>query len=81
MQPRHVRTTIRLDDDVAAAADQLRRDKHISLSAAVNELARAGTRADAARKPFQQQTQDMGLMIDVSNIGDVLEVLEGPEYK
>jgi len=30
-----VRTTIRLDDDVAAAAGQLQRERHIDLSEAV----------------------------------------------
>jgi hypothetical protein len=76
-----MRTTVNLDDDVAAAADQLRRDKHISLSQAVNELARAGTSAKVERKPFVQRTENMGLLIDVSNIGEVLEFLEGPDYK
>ncbi|MDT4916600.1 MAG: hypothetical protein QOH89_1300 [Pseudonocardiales bacterium] len=76
-----MRTTVRLDDDVAAAAQKLARERHISMSDAVNELARAGTHIDAKRKPFEQQTADMGLLIDVSNIGETLEFLEGPVYK
>ncbi|WP_198009137.1 hypothetical protein [Actinomyces sp. oral taxon 849] len=37
-----MRTTMRLDPEVAAAAKHLRRKHHIGLGEAVNELARAG---------------------------------------
>ena len=37
-----MRTTVRLDPEVVAAAEQLRRTRHIGLGEAVNELARAG---------------------------------------
>ena len=37
-----MRTTVRLDPEVAAAAEHLRRKHHIGLGEAVNELARAG---------------------------------------
>lgn len=77
-----MRTTVRLDDDVAAAAEQLRREKHISLSQAVNELARAGTEAKPRRKPFKQRTEHMGeALIDISNVAEALEALDGPFYK
>lgn len=77
-----MRTTVRLDDDVAAAAQHLARDKHITMSEAINELARAGTQAQPKRKPFVQRTSNMGdALIDVSNIGEALELLEGPFHK
>ena len=76
-----MRTTVRLDDDVAAAAEHLRRERHISMSEAVNELARAGTRTKAQRKPFRQRSEPLGLKVDVSNIAEVLEQLDGPNYK
>ncbi len=76
-----MRTTVRLDDDVAAAAQKLRRERHISMSEAVNELARAGTRHQPKRRPFRQQTYAMGLRIDVSNIAEAIEELEGPDWK
>ena len=37
-----MRTTVRLDPEVAAAAERLRRERNIGLGEAVNELARAG---------------------------------------
>jgi len=79
-----MRTTINLDPDVAAAADQLRRSKHIGLSEAINELARAGLTArsgrQAFRQPFRQRTHDLGLVMDVSNVAEALEYLDTAEH-
>lgn len=72
-----MRATVKLDEDVAAAAEQLRRERHIGLGEAVNELARAGLRWRQARKRFRQQTHDLGLRIDVSNVAEARELLEG----
>jgi hypothetical protein len=76
-----VRTTIRLDDDVAAAAEQLRRERHVGLSEAVNTLARAGLRTQHPGRPrFVQRTTRLGLRVDVSNVAEALELLDGPEH-
>jgi hypothetical protein len=71
-----MRTTINLDPDVAAAAEELRRRKHIGLSEAINELARNGLMAHPDRRPFRQRTEDLGLAIDVSNVAEALEYLD-----
>lgn len=73
-----MRTTIRIDDDVAAAAEQLRRERDISFGDAINELARAGlTRAKGgARKRFRQRTSALGLTVDVSSVADALDLLD-----
>lgn len=77
-----MRTTVRLDDDVAAAAERLARERHISMSDAINDLARAGTAIKPERKPFKQRSEPMGEpLIDISNIAEALEVLDGPFYK
>jgi hypothetical protein len=74
-----MRTTITLEPDVAAAVDAVRRERHVGVSVAVNELIRAGLgRGEGPRKPFVQRTSQMGARMDVSNIADVLEVLDGP---
>jgi hypothetical protein len=73
-----MRTTIDLADDVAAAVEKLRRERGIGLSAAVNELSRAGLAQPTDRKRFRQRTYNLGLKLDVSNVGDALETLEGP---
>jgi len=73
-----MRTTVRLDDDVAAAIEQLRRERAIGLSEAVNELIRAGLRQKPGQRRFRQRTHALGLRIDVSNVAEALEQLEGP---
>jgi hypothetical protein len=76
-----VRTTIRLDEDVAAAAQHISREEHVSLGEAVNRLARAGLRPGRSRRhSFQQRTAALGLRVDVSNVADALEVLDGPDH-
>ncbi len=76
-----MRTTVSLDKDVAAAVEQLRRSRNIGLSAAVNELARAGLAASSQRKRFVQRSVAMGPGIDVSNVAEAIELLEGPEHR
>lgn len=72
-----MRTTIRLDPEVAAAAERLRKERHIGLGEAVNQLALAGLackQEPAAR--FQQRTASVGLKVDVTNVADTLELLD-----
>ena len=74
-----MRTTVNLADDVAAAVEQLRRERSIGVSEAVNELVRAGlTRRDRPAAPFRQESHDLGRGIDFDNIADALETLDGP---
>jgi hypothetical protein len=71
-----MRTTVTLDDDVAAAVRQLREERHIGPSEAINGLARAGLRRRQERQVFKQNSFDLGLRIDVSNVAEALELLE-----
>jgi hypothetical protein len=76
-----MRTTIRLDDDVAAAAQRLSREEHVGLGEAINRLARAGLRQGRSRRQsYRQRTADLGLRVDVSNVADALELLDGTEH-
>lgn len=72
-----MRTTVDLDDDTTAAIDDLRRSKGLGLSEAVNALIRRGLVAGPARTEFRQETRDLGLRIDVSNVAEALDVLDG----
>jgi len=76
-----MRTTLSLDDDVAAAVQRLREERQIGLSDAVNELIRAGLTAPTRCTTFRQRTANLGLRIDVSNVADALERLDGPEAR
>lgn len=73
-----MRTTVTFDDDVAAAIGKLRRERSIGLSEAVNELVRAGLRTRPRRRTYRQRSRRLGLRIDVTNVADALEQLEGP---
>ena len=71
-----VRTTVTLDDDVAAEVDRLRREEGIGPSEAINRLIRRGMTAPRQRTPYRHETRDMGLKVDVTDIGAVLELLD-----
>ena len=73
-----MRTTIDLSDDVAAAVERLRRERGLGLSEAVNDLVRAGL-VPRRQAPFRQRTYDMGLRVDVSNVGEVIELVESAD--
>jgi hypothetical protein len=71
-----MRTTLTLADDVAAEIDRLRREEGLGLSAALNLLARRGMVAPQEPAPYEHRTADLGLKVDVSNIGEVLDLLD-----
>lgn len=73
-----MRTTIQLDEDTRAAIEGLRRTRGVGLSEAVNELIRRGLLTEAASPAFRQRTRRLGLKIDVSNVADAIEALDGP---
>lgn len=72
-----MRTTIRFDDEVAAAIEALRRERGLGVSAAANELARRGLASlGSRREAFQQETSDLGMRIDVTNVAEALEQID-----
>lgn len=76
-----MRTTITFEPDVAAALAQLRREGSSGVSEIVNDLIRAGLRKQERHRPFVQSTAELGLRLDVSNVGEALELLDGPDYR
>jgi hypothetical protein len=77
-----MRTTVNLDSDVAAAVDQLRRERGLGLSEAVNELARRGlVDRKGPRRAFKQKTYPLGLRVDVTNVERAIELLDGPLHR
>ncbi|HST55210.1 MAG TPA: ribbon-helix-helix protein, CopG family [Solirubrobacteraceae bacterium] len=73
-----MRTTITLADDVVAAVEKLRREQSIGLSEAINDLVRAGLTERRPGGRFRQKAHDLGRGIDISNIADAIETLDGP---
>ena len=76
-----MRTTVVFESDVAAAVDRLRKRRSIGLSEAVNELIRDGLRAKPPTRRFEQRSQPIGLRIDVTNVSEALEQLDGPHAR
>jgi hypothetical protein len=76
-----MRTTLTLDDDVAAAISQRRRDRGTGLRDEVNELLRAGLRAAnahdvAARsEPYSLPTFDPGVRL-IDDLRTLKEMLD-----
>lgn len=71
-----MRTTLTLQEDVAAAVDRLRRAEDIGVSEAVNRLVRAGLARPKSLSSYENDSYDMGQKLDVTNIGDVIGLLD-----
>jgi predicted transcriptional regulator len=82
-----MRTTLSLDEDVAAAVERLRRTRRQSLKAIVNEALREGLKqmATAHRKPpeFRTRAVDLGRCLAgaVDDVADVLAIAEGESFR
>jgi hypothetical protein len=76
-----VRTTVTLADDVSAAVEQLRRERSIGVSEAVNELIRRGLAAKRERRRFRQRSHAVGLRIDVTDVAEAVELAEGADHR
>jgi metal-responsive CopG/Arc/MetJ family transcriptional regulator len=75
-----MRTTVSLEADVAAAVSRLRRERGLGVSEAINALVRQGLaqQARVGQEPFRVRTHRLGLNIDVHNVAEALEQLDGP---
>ena len=82
-----MRTTLTLDDDVAASLERLRKTRKTGLKALVNEALREGLRQmqarPARRERFRTQAVDLGRLRigSLDNISEVLAIAEGERYK
>jgi hypothetical protein len=72
-----MRTTVTLAKDVAAAVRRLQRERGVGVSEAINRLARAGLSVKGPPAAFRQRSADIGLRVDVTNVAEALEVLDG----
>lgn len=76
-----MRTTVEFDDDTSAAIEQLRREAGLGVSEAVNELIRRGLMPHRRPTTFRQRSFRLDLRIDVSNVAEAIDVLEGPQAR
>jgi hypothetical protein len=82
-----VRTTLTLDDDVAARLQAEARRSARPFKTVVNEYLRAGLaqrRVTEKSKPFRVEDHDFGGLrpgLSLDRIGVLLEELEGPDHR
>jgi hypothetical protein len=81
-----MRTTVTLDDDVAAQLEREMRKSGKSFKRAVNDALRAGFAARqraAAVPPFVVEARELGIRpeLDYANVAELLEVAEGPDHR
>ena len=82
-----MRTTLTLDDDVAAALEKLRRARGIRFKALVNEVLREGLRhlraRPAHRTQFRTESVDLGRVRfdSVDNVAEALALVEGDAFR
>jgi hypothetical protein len=80
-----VRTTLTLDDDVAAAVEHRRREHQHTLKQEINELLRVGLEhVDEPRPEIEFRVEPFdcgGLLIDISNNGAVQEMLDREDWQ
>lgn len=73
-----MRTTVVIDSDVAAEIERLRH-AGMGLSEALNLLARRGMtkgRTTSETVKYRHRTSKIGLKVDVTNVTDVLDLLD-----
>lgn len=82
-----MRTTLTLDDDVAAKLKSEARRSGLTFRDAVNNAIRRGLASRVAakqRQPFRVIARDLGALrpgLSLDNIAEVLDQVEGPMYR
>jgi hypothetical protein len=82
-----MRTTVTIDDDVAAKLQaEMRRQQSRNFKQLLNDVLRRGLlvrRELTASKPFRVRARRMGKVqgLNYDNVGEMLEHLEGAEHK
>jgi len=82
-----MRTTLTLDDDVAAALERLRKSRDASLKQLVNEALRRGLEEMRSRpkrrEPMQTRPVALGRVrvSSIDDIGEALAIAEGETFK
>ena len=82
-----MRTTLTIDDDVAAALEQLRKESNAGFKELVNDVLRRGLndmrRPQKRGKTFRTRSIALGRtrLSDLDNIGEALAIAEGEPFK
>ena len=82
-----MRTTLTIDEDVAAILENIRRKRKASFKSIVNEALRQGLKEMATPsrrgRPYQSRAVSLGrcLVGSLDNISEALAIAEGEDFK
>ena len=82
-----MRTTLTIDDDVAAVLVRLRKARGAKLRDLINEALRRGledmSRRPKKRRPFRTRSVDLGRLKvpSIDNVSELLSIVEGDAFK
>jgi hypothetical protein len=82
-----MRTTLTIDDDIAAILERLRKNRQVSLKELINEALRRGlsemTGPTKRRPGFRTRAVSLGglRIASIDNVGEALAVAEGENFK
>jgi hypothetical protein len=82
-----MRTTLTIDDDVAAVLERLRRTRNSNLKALVNEALRRGlhemTAPQGRKEPFRTGSVTLGQLriASIDNVAEALAIAEGEGFR
>jgi Ribbon-helix-helix protein, copG family len=82
-----MRTTLTLDDDIAAILERLRRSRKLSLKQLINEALRRGLddmgKPPKRREPIRTRAVALGhvRVASIDNIAEALAIVEGENFK
>jgi hypothetical protein len=82
-----MRTTLTIDDDVAAALERIRKTRKLGYKALVNEALRQGlkemTRPPRALKPYKTKSVSLGrcFVRGLDEISEALAIAEGEDFR
>jgi hypothetical protein len=82
-----MRTTLTLDDDVAAVLERLRRSRDGSLKRLINEALRRGLKEMSGRRKRREPVRTRSVALgrvrigSIDNVGEALAAAEGELYK
>ena len=82
-----MRTTLTIDDDIAASLERLRRSQRLSLKQLINEALRRGLDDMGKRRKRREVVQTRAVTLgrmrvaSIDNIAEALAVVEGETFK
>jgi hypothetical protein len=82
-----MRTTLTIDDDVAAALERIRKTRKLNFKALVNEALRQGlkemSRPPRKVKPYKTRSVSLGrcLVGSLDDISEALAIAEGEDFR